>query len=428
MTYYWPPAGGSGVQRWLKFAKYLCEFGWDPIIITPENGSYPYYDHTLLEDIPEGLRVIKTKTRDPFRIYNLLQGKKGKATPVGMIGIQNSKSIFKKLAAYIRANFFIPDARVGWNKYALKAAKEVLKTEDVNVVVTTGPPHSTHLVGLELKKKLNVKWLADFRDPWTNIYYNKYLPRAKNTIRIDQLLEKEVISNANAVTVVSPQFKEALLCEEKQLEVLPNGFDEDDINMEKYIGKQSKSKFVISYVGNMMPNQDVPILWKVISELAEKVKDFRNFFLLKLTGNIDPSILKSIEDAGIMDMVEISGFVPHNEAVLLMKNASLLLFVVPDNEHNKLIVTGKIFEYLASRTPIVSIGPVEGEAANILKDCRRDEMINYYDKELLESIIFNYWDLWIKNKAVHKHENKNLKKYTRKDLTIRLVEVLDNLT
>jgi len=196
-TYYWPPSSGPGVQRFLKFCKFLPEFDWEPIVVTPANGSYPYTDDSLLKDVSEYVKVYKTKTLEPFAIFNMLQGKKGKSVPVALIGLQDSPSIFQKLSKYIRANCFIPDARVGWKKYAIKEGSRIIQNEKIDVIITTSPPHSTHLVGLELQKKHNIPWLADFRDPWTNIYFNRKLPRTARTKAKDKALEDKVVKHAD---------------------------------------------------------------------------------------------------------------------------------------------------------------------------------------------------------------------------------------
>ena len=207
-TYYWPPAGGPGVQRNLKFVKYLKKLGWDPIVVTLKNGTYPSIDKSLEKEVPSDLKVVRTKTTEPFLLYNLLQGKTKKEATVALSGVQNNKSLFKRFSLFIRSFLFVPDARVGWKNHAIKAAEKIISSEDIKAIVTTGPPHSTHLTGLYLKKKYNIPWLMDFRDPWTNIYYNKHLNRPKSVIKKDRSFETEALLNADSLTTVSDILKD----------------------------------------------------------------------------------------------------------------------------------------------------------------------------------------------------------------------------
>ncbi|MBL4624026.1 MAG: glycosyltransferase [Flavobacteriales bacterium] len=271
-TYHWPPGSGPGVQRFLKFCKYLPEFGWEPIVVTVKDGSYPSIDHTLIDDIPENLKVHKTKTFEPFTIYNALRGKKGKSVSVGLIGIKDSKSPIQKLSMHIRANYFIPDARKGWKSYAIKEAKEIVEKEKIDLIITTGPPHSTHLIGLDLQAKHTIPWVADMRDPWTEIHYNKDLPRSEKTKKKDLELERKVLSAANHVITVSDGLKEQLIKYNSAASVVYNGYDEDDYKSQE---KHQTEKFTLSYIGNLKPNQHIKSLWKVLAELCEENELFK---------------------------------------------------------------------------------------------------------------------------------------------------------
>jgi glycosyltransferase involved in cell wall biosynthesis len=396
-TYYFPPAGGVAVQRFLKFSKYLPEFGWEPIIVTVANGSYPYYDESLLKEVSPSLRVYRTKTFEPFELYNLFKGKKGKAMPVVSVGVQQNKSFFQKVSEYVRANFFIPDARKGWVPYAIKQAEEILKTEKIDAIITTGPPHSTHLIGLQLKEKYGVKWIADFRDPWTGIFYNDILPRTEATRQKDKALETKVLQSADLVTVISPGMKKEFEDRAKTIEVVMNGYDEEDF-VKLEVGSAKSKVFTIRYVGNLMASQNVEVLWKAIRELRispREKRDETDFKLrIELIGRVDEPVKKSISDYGLNDIVHYIDFVGHKEAIALMQGADLLLFVIPYVKDNALILTGKLFEYLASNTEIISFGPVNGNAAEILKQTERKAMIDFGDlaetKKQLETAITHH--------------------------------------
>ena len=353
-TYYFPPAGGVAVQRFLKFSKYLPEFGWEPIIITVANGSYPYYDESLLKELSPSLKVYRTKTFEPFEFYNMLKGKKGKSMPVVSVGSHRNKSFFQKISEYIRANFFVPDARMGWVSYAIKQAEEIIKSEKIDAIITTGPPHSTHLIGLELKERFGLKWIADFRDPWTGIFYNNILPRTEATKQKDKALETKVLQSADLVTVISPGMKHEFEDSTKRIEVVMNGFDEEDFKTLD-VSHNTQDKFTIRYVGNLMASQNVEVLWKAISSA-----DIRKQIKLEFIGRVDDAVKKSIAENGLNDCVSYIDFVDHGKAIELMQEASMLLFVIPDVKDGALILTGKLFEYLASKSEIISFGPVNG--------------------------------------------------------------------
>lgn len=426
ITYYWPPAGGPGVQRILKFVKYLGEFGWEPIVITPQSGTYASLDSSLLTDVPATVQVFKTKTLEPFLFYNLLQGKKEKIVPTGLIGMQSSTSIFHKISKYIRANFFIPDARVGWNRFALQKAKEIIAQNKIDALITTGPPHSTHLVGLKLKNEFHLPWIADFRDPWTNIYYNKFFPRTKATIKKDEALERQVLTTADCITTVSHGLAEDLQRHAKNISVIYNGYDEDDI----YRGSiQKTEKFRLAHIGNFVPFLDSQGLWDALAELHNEIPSFKNDFEINFTGKVDEQILQNIKNKGLGNLLTLNDFVPHKEATKRMFQASLLLFSIARDENNKLIVSGKLFEYIASTTPVISIGPIDGDAATILTEAGREGISDYDDKNKIKGLIRKYYELWKTNANMpFKYPQDNLTKFTRRELTKRLCEELNKLS
>ncbi len=427
ISYYWPPASGPGVQRWLKFAKYLPQYDVHPIIITPRNGSYPNRDETLLNEVPASIKVVRTKTVEPFQWYNILTGqsKRGKSSSVGMGDIKGKKSLVQRIAAYIRANWFIPDARVGWVPYASMAAEKILKENNIDAVVTTGPPHSTHLVGLRLKKKYGVKWVADMRDPWTEIYYNAYLPRTEKSRERDQKLEDEVLKAADLVTVVSPGLKASFEDWAKRIEVIYNGYDEADFEL---VGSSSRQDhFTISYIGNFKANQNIPALWQALAELTEEKEELKKYLKLELTGNIDPEIIKSIEEYGLTPFAKNQPFVDHQSAVKKMIESSALLFPIPQAPNNKEILTGKIFEYLASGTPLISIGPPDGDAANILRSLNRAEMLDYQEKEGIKKRISSLFETWLDERRTQRLPVENVKAYSRMGLTGKLAKSFESL-
>lgn len=426
ITYYWPPAAGPGVQRFLKFCKYFHLFGWEPIVLTVKDGSYSSTDPTLEGDVPDGLMVVKTKTHEPFSVYNKLRGGEGNKIPVSLIGIKEDKRLIQKLSLYIRANFFVPDARKGWKKYALKAAKKIMKEHQIDAMVTTGPPQSTHLIGLDIKKEFKIPWVADFRDPWTNVFYNKFFPRSKSTIKKDKLFEDKVLGNCDAVSVVSNGLVEEFGDRAKVIETIYNGFDHEDI---KHPGEFFTDKFNLEYIGNLKPNQNVMAVWDAIYELLDEIKGFRQDFTLSLTGNIDTYILRDLQSRDVLkSCLRISNYVPHNEAIERMIKTNILLFIVPEAENNKLIITGKLFENMATLTPMLSVGPIDGDASILIDEGGRDPMIGYDGKLAIKEQLLKYYNAWKEDKGKKMfHDKTDLMKFSRKELTGRFSNLLDSM-
>ncbi len=426
ITYYWPPASSPGVYRFLKFARYLREFGWEPIILTVKNGSYPSYDYTLLNEIPEDLKVYQTSTIEPFAIYNKLTGKTGKSVPVGISYDPKEKGMLKKIMFYIRANCFIPDARKVWTYFAKRKAKKIIQKEHVDAIITTGPPHSTHLTGLYLKNYFGIPWVADFRDPWTTIYYNETFPRTKKTKEKDYRLESEVLKKADFVTVVCNGLKKEFEDRAQQINVIYNGFDQHEMPEKK---EESTNHFRIEYIGNFLASENIPMIWEALKELQDEHETFQKDIQITITGNIDPVVIESIHQYGIGELISTQPFVPHIDALHKMTRANLLLFIVPDSKNNHLIITGKLFEYLASHTPVLAVGPRQGEAGTILNENNRDQMIDYTEKTLFKKTLLSHYHYWIKhNKKAEKAIDTNLFSYTRIGLTKQLSELLDQLS
>lgn len=420
-TYYFPPAGGVAVQRFLKFSKYLPQFGWEPVIVTVKNGSYPYYDESLLNELSPDLKVYRTDTFEPFELYNLLKGKKGKAMPVVSVGAQQKRSLFQRLSEYVRANYFIPDARKGWVPYAVKQAEVIVKEHTIDAVITTGPPHSTHLIGLQLKEKYGLKWVADFRDPWTGIFYNNILPRTDSTKQKDKALETQVLQTADLVTVISPGMKKEFESRAHAIEVVMNGYDEQDF--EKPIEQAGTSLFTIRYVGNLMASQNAIGLWSALKRLKQEGYHYK----LEFVGRVDEAIKENIELNGLTDNSTYVDFVKHQQAINLMQQADMLLFAIPDVKDNALILTGKLFEYLASKSNILSYGPVNGNAAEILQSTGRNNMIDFADTNESYNQLKSALDYYAQHKHGYKFNNGAEKVYSRKNQAGLLSGLLNKL-
>lgn len=423
ITYYWPPAGGPGVQRWLKFAKYLPEFGWQPIIFTPENPSYPLLDKSLMKDVPENLEIIKTKIWEPYQLAEKLN-KSNKKFKAGQFDVGNNQSWKSKLSIWVRGNFFIPDARVFWVNPSVKFLEQYLKDNKIDVVVTSGPPHSLHLIGLQLKKKFtDLKWIADFRDPWTEISYYKHLKLTNKSDKKHRQLESEVFKNADITLATSYTDAENFRKNGANAVCITNGFDESDSANNPTIKKIStETQFTLSYIGVLEQLRNPENLWKALNDLVKTNSDFAEKFKLKFVGRIDDKILQSIENSSLKNYIENLGYLSHDKAIDEMSDSSMLLITNFPNPSSKGIIPGKIFEYLATGKQIISFGPSEADVSKILTETKAGKHFSYEDSETIKQFILEKFELW---KSGNLAENtQNIEQFSRRNLTRQLSEIL----
>lgn len=392
ITYYWPPSGGAGVQRALKFVKYFKDFGLEPVVLTvdPSAASYPVTDESLLKDVPAGITVHKTGSFEPLNILSKVAGKKH--VPYGGFANANKESKTQLVLRWIRGNFFIPDARVGWVKHAYLKAREIIRREGIKYIMISSPPHSSQLIGLKLKKEFpELRWIADLRDPWTDIYYYKDLLHTSFAAAMDARYEKRVIENSDAILVVSESIKRDFLKKSdkvtaSKVHVIPNGFDEDDF---KEMSNPDPSHFTITYVGTMADTYKPEVFFGVMKKLSSQYPELG--LQIKFVGNAPWTLKKKAEEMGLDKICSWSGHVSHEEAIRYMKSADMLLLIIPDTPGAKGILTGKLFEYLGAGKTILGIGPEDGDAAAILNECgagrmfersRESEMLQWLEAQI----------------------------------------------
>lgn len=416
ITYYWPPSGGAGVQRWLKFAKYLPEFGWEPVILTvdPAFAAYPVTDNSLDSDIPAGLKIYKTPATDYFSIY-----KKDK-TKIPTAGFANNvdNSLKGKLLRFIRGNFFIPDPRIGWNKFAYKKACELIESGEIKHIITTSPPHSTQLIGLKLKKKFpEIKWIADLRDPWTDIYYYKQFYPTLLSVKIDTRYEKNVLKNADKIITVGSYLKNSFSGKvsgiENKIAVISNGFDEEDF---QNIPVTAPPVMTLTYVGTLSDIYPVYGLIEALKKLKEEDRQFALRFVGTVSAVTKEMILNSV--SGVK--VDFIPYVTHDEAITYMRNSSALLLIIPSHSSNKSIITGKIFEYIATGKPILCIGPEDGDAAAIISKCKSGITAGYDNTEKIAGFLMNI------DSYSGLSDKTAIGEFSRHSLTKRIAEVLNS--
>lgn len=421
ITYYWPPTGGSGVQRWVKFCKYLPSEGWLPVVYTPENPEQLATDESLLKDIPQEVEVIKNKIFEPYEIYRRLTGKKGggQGGEVNPLNSQN-KSFGKKLAVWVRGNCFVPDPRAGWVKPSVKFLTAYLKEHPVDAIVTTGPPHSMHLIGLGLKRATGIRWIADFRDPWTEMFYFKHLGLWPMADRKHHKLEQEVLDEADGIISVTPLVQKDFQARtDTPVRLITNGFDEDDFpGTERVQGE----KFTIVHTGLFASDGNPLNLWDALAGKCNEDIAFRTSLEIRLAGKVDKEILDAIRSRGLGDNLVNLGYLPHEEVVREQRGASLLILPLRCEPEYRKVLPGKIFEYLAARRPVLGIGQEDGAAATVLKDSAAGVMFDWDKVEQVASFIDLEWSRFVSGDL--SDMDTDIEKYTRRALTAELVKIL----
>ncbi len=424
ITYYWPPAGGPGVQRWLKFTKYLPEFGYETYVYIPENPSYPILDDTLAKDVNPKVKLIKNKIWEPYQLAEKLNPK-NKAYKGGHFEKKENQSLLSKLSVFVRGNFFIPDARKFWVNPSAEYLKNFLQKENIDTIVTSGPPHSLHLIGLKLKKQLpNIKWLADFRDPWTQISYHKELKLTSWAAKKHENLEREVMQKADVILATSyadgENFKKIGA---KCVEVITNGFEEVKQQTEK-----DQKYFHLTYSGGLEILRNPASLWKALSEIIAENQSFKEDFKLDFYGSLADDVKQTIIDQGLENNLIVHGYVSHQESLNAINAANILLLTNFDNQASKGIIPGKLFEYMATGNPILAIGPTDADVEKILQ---KTEAGNYFMPQQVEEMkgfILSVYRQWLVNPNQKFETNeKEVQQFNRKNLTSKLVEVMNRL-
>lgn len=425
ITYYWPPSGGAGVQRWLKTVKYLHEYGWEPIVYTPENPEAPALDSSLLKDIPEGVKVLKQPIWEPYSFYKKFLGlKKDEKINAGFLTEKKKPGLAEKIAVWIRGNFFIPDARKYWVQPSVEYLTKYLRSHPVDAVVSTGPPHSMHLIALGLKQKTGIPWMADFRDPWTNIDFYDKLMLTKNADRRHRELEKNVLQNADMVTSIGKQMADEFLqLGAKKVEVVPNGFDETDF---AFSNIALDKMFSISHIGSVNKDRNSEAFWSAVKELCDELPAFKEKLQLKLVGKCDHAVLESLDKYGLQQYLEKTEYLPHDEVLKKSMSTQVLLLLLNNTPNAKGIMTGKFYEYLAAKRPIICIGPQDGEAAKTLEETAAGMVAGFEDKQKMKAILKEYFEKYQQNNL--KVEYAAIDNYSRRKLTGRFAELLESIS
>ena len=419
ITYYFPPAGGPGVQRWLKFVKYLPEFDIQPIVYVPENPTYPIIDEGLVSQISDKVVVLKNKIWEPYQLASIFSKKKTKKISSGIFPHQKKQTFLDKTFLWVRGNLFIPDARVFWVKPSVAYLETYIKENNIDTIVTSGPPHSLHLIGLELKEKLNVKWFADFRDPWTTIGYHKALRLSAYAAKKHKSLEHEVLNSADTIIVTSKTTKtEFQAITNKPISVITNGYDIE--NVEK---QTLDSKFTLAHIGSFLSDRNPKFLWECLVALLQEIPDFKSHLEIKLIGAVSQEVLDSIAEFNLSSYLNLLGYVSHHEAIAHQKKSQVLLLIEINSEDTKSIIPGKLFEYMVSNRPIIAIGPQGSDFADIIKETNTGVFFDYSEKAKLKSVILEFYNQFLEGKL--QANGVGLQQYSRKNLTKQLAQLIN---
>ena len=430
ISYYWPPTGGSGVQRWVKFAKYLPSEGWQPVIYTPENPEQLAVDESLAAEVPEAAEVVKTRIIEPYELYKKLLRRSGhskEAVEVNPVNAQN-KSLLQKAAMWVRGNLFRPDPRCLWIEPSVRFLKKYLSEHPVDLIVSTGPPQSMHMIGLRLSRETGLPWIADFRDPWTKIFYFKHLSMTPATERWHKKMEKMVLDEASAVVAVSPLVQQEFQAmTDTPVELITNGFDECDFSSEPctqaYGG--ASQEFTITHTGLFAADGNPTVLWDVLAEKCQTDEAFRKLLRIKLIGKTDDQILKALKDKGLESSLINMGYQTHSVAVEQQRQASVLILPLRKEPEYKAVLPGKLFEYLASQRPILGIGQPDGAMAMIVNETGTGTVIDWNDKEGISQYIEQCWERHLEGRL--SSDGADLSRFTRRSLTRRMAGLFERV-
>jgi glycosyltransferase involved in cell wall biosynthesis len=420
ITYYWPPSGGGGVQRWLKFTKYLPEFGWNPIVLTPANPSVREQDSSLLNEVRADLKIVKIPIFEPYAVTSKLLN----IQTVPRQGIVQSKpDIRNYLLTWMRGNFLIPDTRIFWRKPAFKKASKLIVEESIDLVITTGPPHSLHLIGHDLKTHLKIKWIADFRDPWSDwdiLDQLKLTPWAKMR---HKMLEQKVIGAADGVITVSNAWaKDLSERHQKTIKVITNGYDR---NAEYTDAEATPDKFRISHFGLINKFRNVPRLWQVLGELCQKDQEFCEDLEIFLAGNIENSLFELFKEYKLDTKLNYVEYLPYAELPLKYAQTSVFLLLSNRSKNSKGHIPGKLFEYLEQGKPVLALSDTDGDVADIIIKTNSGYVADPEDEVSIRNYIMKLYEGYRKNERIFKQTG--ISGYERRNLTERLSDFMGGL-
>lgn len=426
ITYYWPPAGGITVLRCLKIAKYLRQFGWEPIIYTAENAHYPFLDPSNEKDVPANLTVIRRPIWEPYAIYKKLTGKKKDANVNNVFYVKGEDpGLMHRLSVWIRSNFFIPDARASWIKPSVKFLLNYLKENPVDAIFSDGPPHTNTRIATIVSQKTGIPWLADFQDPWTQVDYYQLLSLTKWGDQKHHRLEQASFRQAAAMTIVSPTWKKEL--EEigaENVHVIPWGYDPDDYPKSAALTNRS---FSLTHIGIMGYDRNPQTLFRVLSKIRVENHPLANKIIFRLIGQVDYSVKETYEENNLADKVEVVGSVAREKALAAAGESAVLLLLLNQQDNAKGRIPGKLFEYLALRRPILAFGPPDSDVARILTATKSGICMDYDDKAGIAEVLARFWEQY-QDGSLFQPTQGDISPYSIVELTRQVAGLLDEVS
>ncbi len=424
VTYYWPPSGGGGVQRWLKFAKYLPEFGFKPIIVTPEKPDFPFRDDSLAKDISPDIEVIKLPIWEPYGIFRKLSVIQKPTEKQGQALDKTGRTFLDWLAIWIRGNLFIPDPRVFWVRPVSRFLLKFLNSKEQAVLVTTGPPHSIHLIGLRVSRRLNIKWVADFRDPWGEWFQLRHLKVSKAAMRIHRRMERKVAQNAHRITTVGDAMRDYYdAMSPGNVDVIRNGFDAEDFS--DLDTAQKRGKFIMTHTGTIDDLRNPRYFLNAYRQLCLDDPEFRETSIIRFIGIISESYLAEyLDDPLLGSQIELEDYVEHAQIGARLRDSTVLLLLLSDFGNNAMYTPGKFYEYLAAQRPILALVPEKGEAARIIEATRSGLTCDPSDEESIKESIKSLYSSFRSDKPF---QPRNFDRFDRRNLTSKLANILESL-
>lgn len=425
IAYYWPPSGGSGVQRWLKFVKYMPQAGGKPYVFTPENPAFDIRDESLLRDVPPEAEIIHFPIWEPYDVFfriGRLFGNKKTAKPTEVISLKN-KSLFQKLSTWIRGNLFIPDPRKFWVRPSVKYLQKFLADNAIDTIITTGPPHSLHLIGYHLKKKDPLlKWIADFRDPWSEWGFLESIKVGARAMNLHRKLEAKVLATADTIITITPFYvRQFSALAKRPVQLLTNGYDEDDF---KDLVIRKADKFIIRHAGIVNEKCDPRPFMNAVLELVKENPAFKEKVVVDFVGDVHPAFRQFVNEIPALANVTVfTPSIPHKQLINLYGESPVLLLVLTGYKDAEGYMPGKLFEYLATGLPVLGVGPEQGDAAALLNETSAGQMIDGSRTKAIKEFLIEKFEAW-KNSAAPVKKAAGFEQYSRRVITKRLMEML----
>ncbi len=426
ITYYWPPCGGIGVLRNLKFVKYLRDFGWEPIVYTVENPSYPYLDFQNEKEIPEGITVLKGKIWEPLHLFKKISGRKKSDTLQNITATTSSKKLWiDDFGIWVRGNFFVPDARAGWIRPSTKVLSEYLKDHPVDAILTDGPPHTNTVIGMRMAQKFNIPWLADFQDPWTQVDYYKLMHIGKLADKKHKRLEQEVFKTANKITIASPSWKHDIeSIGAKNVDVIYYGYDEADF---KNFQKQKTNYFKIFHAGLLGNDRNISCFFEVIKEILEEKPELHSIIRLDFAGEVDFSNKQAVTKNGLDAITTFHGMIPRKEVISHYETSSVLLLPINQAENAQGRIPGKLFECMRTYSPILIFGPSNGDVKQIVEAKKLGISVEYQtEKEIQKNYLLMLIDKHLQ--GIQLLDSNDISEFSNYELTKKLAGYLNDIS